>query len=793
MPASKIHPEKQQFLAHHLPDYYHAHRPDQSPYFYKTVKELYAPLTCIYHTPSSETPEFEERVIVARQVSACPFLRKKRRRPVPFMNSTTRKHATYLLEWVIPRDQTTPPRGPSQTVPVDDDLALVLPVRIVLGDASSDASDNLVVIDRRLVQDGRTLRTGPALLQPNADADKAVAMEAFISAKTLSDKSKLAGKKGLHHRVRLHIVADATLLIRLDAAQRGWASIGEVEVCGDERLLAFLATSREHRGTLDHLGRTGGPSLRDRRTQLPPAWRCPVDVQHALRMLGGSAEGAPDHTFDRRAGARSAGVGRAGARGAGVGRAGARGAGVGRAGARGAGAPCVDIAPMAATDAVALARCSPEIRCRDCGGLGNAHATPVAPFRSLVDSKQRVNPAVFLGVLSLSYAWIRMPQPRISEPGGARCWRRRGDNVFKLTENQIPVRVKRPGIVGGRPCEGARGPLFLHDGGERSPDSTRQDHVSKYKDASGLAQPAAPLPLPFEAVSDRTYNARDGLHFSASSAESLAFFPDASPAEAELDALLLENITRDALDHLAQLLRKKSFLLRLRVRRDVGVAALSRSHKVRCDLQRQIQLAEVDYVVLRNALRQFPDTNGREEFFAYLEEALLCINVQVPSGVQTRWARLVSNYSPSLEITFSVPNEAQKDCQKRKTLPPMLSLDMPASASERCFDAEERQLRRQATYRRYNKSHAEERRASGRERMARLRADQTEAQRERHRECQRRYRERFREQIAHRARRAAERKNASQGKITKRRPKGRQYWSDPELATESEESEDDTW
>jgi hypothetical protein len=88
--------------------------------------------------------------------------------------------------------------------------------------------------------------------------------------------------------------------------------------------------------------------------------------------------------------------------------------------------------------------------------------------------------------------------------------------------------------------------------------------------------------------------------------------------------------------------------------------------------------------------------------------------------------------------------------------------------------------------------------------MARLRAAPTEEQREKHREAQRKYRERYaavthskrwvvttqaryRESIAHRARRAAVKKNAARGKVTKLRPKARQYWSDPELVTSDEE------
>ncbi|KAJ7787844.1 hypothetical protein B0H14DRAFT_2628986 [Mycena olivaceomarginata] len=47
------------------------------------------------------------------------------------------------------------------------------------------------------------------------------------------------------------------------------------------------------------------------------------------------------------------------------------------------------------------------------------------------------------------------------------------------------------------------------------------------------------------------------------------------------------------------------------------------------------------------------------------------------------------------------------------------------------------------------------------------------------------------ESIAHRARRAAVKKNAVRGKVTKLRPKARQYWSDPELVTSDEEDEEE--
>ncbi|KAF8157471.1 hypothetical protein K438DRAFT_1986595 [Mycena galopus ATCC 62051] len=113
-------------------------------------------------------------------------------------------------------------------------------------------------------------------------------------------------------------------------------------------------------------------------------------------------------------------------------------------------------------------------------------------------------------------------------------------------------------------------------------------------------------------------------------------------------------------------------------------------------------------------------------------------------------------------------------------------------AVQRCGDDEERHLRRLATYRKYRRSHLEEHRKKTRERMARLRAAATDEQRKRHREAQCRYRERFRETIAHRARRAAVKKNAEKGKDTVARPKARQYWSDPELVT-SDEEEEDKW
>ncbi|KAJ7025054.1 hypothetical protein C8F04DRAFT_1269661 [Mycena alexandri] len=123
---------------------------------------------------------------------------------------------------------------------------------------------------------------------------------------------------------------------------------------------------------------------------------------------------------------------------------------------------------------------------------------------------------------------------------------------------------------------------------------------------------------------------------------------------------------------------------------------------------------------------------------------------------------------------------------------------MPASAAQRCVDEEERKLRRKATYRKYRRTHLDDRREKGRRRMAALRARQTDEQRvarlARHREAQKKYREEYREQIAHRARRAAVRKNAAAGKETQLRPKARQYWSDPELMTEEEdEDEGDDW
>ncbi|KAJ6579043.1 hypothetical protein DFH09DRAFT_1310406 [Mycena vulgaris] len=122
---------------------------------------------------------------------------------------------------------------------------------------------------------------------------------------------------------------------------------------------------------------------------------------------------------------------------------------------------------------------------------------------------------------------------------------------------------------------------------------------------------------------------------------------------------------------------------------------------------------------------------------------------------------------------------------------------MPAATLQRCADDEERQDRRRGSYRKYRRMHLEERREKGRIRMAASRSrESTEARAarlERHRETQKKYRERFREQIAHRARRAAVQKNAAAGKATNLRPKARQYWSDPELASGSDEEEDDDW
>ncbi|KAJ7720205.1 hypothetical protein DFH07DRAFT_784451, partial [Mycena maculata] len=95
-------------------------------------------------------------------------------------------------------------------------------------------------------------------------------------------------------------------------------------------------------------------------------------------------------------------------------------------------------------------------------------------------------------------------------------------------------------------------------------------------------------------------------------------------------------------------------------------------------------------------------------------------------------------------------------------------------APTRLFKTEEDYYRHQArleNYRQYRRTHREQCRAKGRERMARLCAAPTEEQRAKHREAQARYREQYREQIAHRARRAAAAKNAAAGKETKRRPK----------------------
>ncbi|KAJ7851695.1 hypothetical protein B0H13DRAFT_2359932 [Mycena leptocephala] len=118
---------------------------------------------------------------------------------------------------------------------------------------------------------------------------------------------------------------------------------------------------------------------------------------------------------------------------------------------------------------------------------------------------------------------------------------------------------------------------------------------------------------------------------------------------------------------------------------------------------------------------------------------------------------------------------------------------MPAAAAQKCGDDEERRLRRLATYRKYRRRNQDKCREQGRQRMARLRAMQTEEQREKHRNAQRIYRERYGEQIAHHARRAAAQKNAEAGKATKPCPKARQYFSDPDQASDEEEEDDDEW
>ncbi|KAJ7846765.1 hypothetical protein B0H13DRAFT_2362813 [Mycena leptocephala] len=101
---------------------------------------------------------------------------------------------------------------------------------------------------------------------------------------------------------------------------------------------------------------------------------------------------------------------------------------------------------------------------------------------------------------------------------------------------------------------------------------------------------------------------------------------------------------------------------------------------------------------------------------------------------------------------------------------------MPTSALQHCGDDEEHHLRRLATYRKYHRSHVNEQRAKGRERSS---VRDTAS---------------FRDQIAHRAQRAAVRKNVPAGKEIKTCPKARQYFSDPELLMEEEdEAEDDEW
>ncbi|KAJ7712657.1 hypothetical protein B0H14DRAFT_2645168 [Mycena olivaceomarginata] len=98
-------------------------------------------------------------------------------------------------------------------------------------------------------------------------------------------------------------------------------------------------------------------------------------------------------------------------------------------------------------------------------------------------------------------------------------------------------------------------------------------------------------------------------------------------------------------------------------------------------------------------------------------------------------------------------------------------------------------LTRLESYREYRARNREKCREKGRQRMMRLRAKATEEQRARNRKVQAQYRER----IAHCARRAAVKKNAAAGRETKPRPKARHYYSADELASDSDESEDDDW
>ncbi|KAF8133491.1 hypothetical protein K438DRAFT_1998157 [Mycena galopus ATCC 62051] len=129
--------------------------------------------------------------------------------------------------------------------------------------------------------------------------------------------------------------------------------------------------------------------------------------------------------------------------------------------------------------------------------------------------------------------------------------------------------------------------------------------------------------------------------------------------------------------------------------------------------------------------------------------------------------------------------------------PSLDQLSMPPALQQRCYDEEDRKLRRLATYRKYRRTHLADRREKTRRAMADLRARETpverEARRQKNREAQKKYCDKYREQIAHRARRAAVARNAAAGKETKLRPKARHYWSDPELLTDDEEDSETEW
>ncbi|KAJ7166465.1 hypothetical protein C8R43DRAFT_946024 [Mycena crocata] len=90
----------------------------------------------------------------------------------------------------------------------------------------------------------------------------------------------------------------------------------------------------------------------------------------------------------------------------------------------------------------------------------------------------------------------------------------------------------------------------------------------------------------------------------------------------DLEAFVLEDLAQDALDHLGHLLHQKAVVMRRRLCSEVGISALERSHRAVHGLQHRIRLARDDYIVIRIALGQIPDTEDWEQRLDTFERLL---------------------------------------------------------------------------------------------------------------------------------------------------------------------------